>query len=91
MSANYRTPISACTDCALVYGAGYTDGDLHQQTYGAIALPWEKYCAYVESWYAVSTFTLDAIEGVEVGVFTCGLCDTPSYGRMYRGSVNEFG
>lgn len=80
-----RVDLTVCTDCALVYGAGYTDGDLHQQTYGAIALPWNDYCSHVELWEAVSTFILESTERVDVGVFDCGLCDAPYYGSAYRG------
>lgn len=80
-----RINLSVCVDCALIYGAGYTDGDLGQETYGAVALPWDEYCAHVERWDAVSTFILESEKGTDIGVFTCGLCDAPHYGRAYRG------
>lgn len=79
-----RINLSLCADCALIYGAGYTDGDLHQQTYGAIALPWNEYVAHVERWDAIDTLVLESLEGdPSVGVFDCGLCDAPYYGRAY--------
>lgn len=83
-----RIDLSLCTDCALVYGAGYTDGDLHQQTYGAIALPWDEYTSHVERWDAIDTLILESLEGdPSAEVFTCGLCDAPHYGRAYAAHV----
>ena len=80
-----RISLSLCVDCALVYGAGYTDGDLHQQAYGAIGLPWNEYTLHVERWEAIDTLILESLEGdPPVGVFDCGLCDAPHYGRAYR-------
>lgn len=73
--------LQLCTDCALVYGAGWTDAELGQDTYGAAGLSWDEYTTKVESWDIVGNMALTGHSANCGGCFTCSLCDGVEYGE----------
>lgn len=79
--------LTLCTDCALVYGAGYTPEELGADTHGAMGVPWDEAAEHIESWEGVANVVLGDVDEPRSGVFTCTLCDSISYGREYLGTT----
>lgn len=73
--------LELCTDCALVYGAGYTDEDMGRDVYGAAGLSWDEYTEHVESWDVVRRMSLTGIDE-HLSMFRCSLCDGDDMGRI---------
>lgn len=73
--------LELCTDCALVYGAGYTDEEMGREIYGAAGLPWDEYTAHVESWDIVGRMALGETDE-HLSAFRCSLCDGDDMGQI---------
>lgn len=75
--------LQLCTDCALVYGAGYSDAEMGRDVYGAAGLPWDEYTEHVESWDIVRNMALQGIDE-HLSAFRCSLCDGDDMGQIER-------
>lgn len=75
--------LQLCTDCALVYGAGYSDEEMGRDEYGAAGLPWDEYTAHVEAWDIVKRMSLDKTDE-HLSMFRCSLCDGDDMGEIHH-------
>ena len=75
--------LELCTDCALVYGAGYTDEEIGRDVYGAAGLPWDEYTEQVESWDVVRRMSLTETDE-HLSAFRCTLCDGDNMGHIHH-------
>lgn len=75
--------LELCTDCALVYGAGYTDEEMGRDVYGAAGLPWDEYTEHVESWDVVRRMSLTETDE-HLSAFRCTLCDGDTIAQIHH-------